>query len=291
MTKRILTCALLGNGTTRALNPALPITPAEIAADAIAAWKAGAAIAHIHVRDPETEKPSMDVALYAEVVERIRDVTDALIINLTTGTGSRYQPSPENPGQPGPRTSLATPERRAAHIAALKPDIATLDLNTMWFGADAVINSPENVRAMAQIIRDAGARPEIELFDTGDIALLKDLIASGDVAPAPLCSIVMGVKYGFVAAPDVLGFAASQLPADAVWTGFATGRMAYPMMAVSAVSGGHVRIGLEDAVRIGRGTLAPSNAAMVEKARRLMDELGYELASAAEARAMLGLRA
>ncbi|MDK3018820.1 BKACE family enzyme [Pseudodonghicola flavimaris] len=290
MTKRILTCALLGNGTTRALNPALPITPAEIAADAIAAWRAGAAIAHIHVRDPETEKPAMEVALYAEVVDRIRDVTDELIINLTTGTGSRYQPAPGAPGQPGPRTSLSPPERRAEHVAALKPDIATLDLNTMWFGADAVINSPDNIRTMARIIRDAGARPEIELFDSGDIALLKDLVGSGDLAPSPLCSIVMGVKYGFAATPQTLGYATAQLPPGAIWTGFATGRMAYPMMAVSAISGGHIRIGLEDAVRLSRDTLAPSNAAMVEKAKRLIADLGYELASAGEARRILGLR-
>lgn len=289
MSSVILTCALLGNGTTRAQNPALPITPKEIADSAIGAWKAGAAIAHIHVRDPETELPSMELAHYREVVARIRDVTDDLIINLTTGTGGRFVPTPGDPAKAGPGTNLSPPERRVAHVAELKPDICTLDLNTMWFGAEAVINTPANIRIMAKIIRAAGVRPEIELFDTGDIVLLKDLIDSGDIGPTPLCSIVTGVKYGFAPDPETLLHAKSRLPEGAVWTGFGTGRQAYRMMAVSAVAGGHVRIGLEDAVRLDRDTLAPSNSAMVEKAKRLMGELGYGLATSKEARETLGL--
>lgn len=282
MTKPFLTCALLGNGTTRAMNPALPITPKEIADDAIAAWKAGAAVAHIHARDPETERPSMETALYAEVVERIRDVTDELIVNLTTGTGARLDLAA------GPGGGLYSAEERTAHIAAIKPDIATLDLNTQWFGSSVVVNTPDMVRAMGKIICEAGARPEVELFDSGDIALLNDLIASGDIAPAPLCSIVMGVKYGFIPSPETLSYAKSLLPAGAIWTGFATGRMAYPMMAISLVSGGSIRTGLEDAVKLDRNTLAPSNAAMIEKAVRLSETLGYELAGPKEARAILG---
>lgn len=284
-----LTCAIVGNFTTRAQNPNLPITPKEIADDALGAWRAGAAIVHIHVRDPETEQPAMDVSLYAEVVDRIRNVSDELIINLTTGNGGRYDPSDHNPLVPGPKTNFVLPERRVEHIVALRPDISTLDLNTMVFGKEVVINTPRTIRVMAQAIREAGARAEIELFDSGDIALMHDLIAEGTIDAAPLCSVVMGVKYGFVPLPETLLYARSRLPAGAQWTGFGTGRWAFPMVALSAMSGGHVRIGLEDSARLSKAQLAPSNAEMVNKAKRILDELGYELASAKETRTMLGL--
>ena len=282
-----LTCALVGNFTTRAHNPNLPITPAEIARDALAAWRAGAAIVHIHVRDPVTELPSMEVALYKEVVDRIRDVTDDLLINLTTGNGGRYHPSDHDPCVPGAKTNLLPPEARVEHILALQPDIATLDLNTMVFGGEVVINTPRNVRIMARAIYDAGSIPEVELFDSGDMALMDDLIADGTLKPGPLCSIVTGVKYGFTAAPETLLYARSRLPAGARWTAFGTGRAAYPMLALSAISGGQVRIGMEDAAWLGRGEPAPSNAAMVDKARRMLDDLGYDLKDARTVRAEL----
>lgn len=289
MSPVILTCALLGNFTTRTHNPNLPITPAEIADQALDAWRAGAAIVHIHVRDPQTELPSMEVALYAEVVKRIRDVTDELIINLTTGNGGRYHPSEDDPAKAGPRTNLLVPEKRVEHIVQIKPDIATLDLNTMVFGGEVVINTPANVRAMADAIYAAGVRPEIELFDSGDIALMNDLIKDGSIRPAPLCSLVMGIKYGFQPSPETLLYARGLLPEGAIWTGFATGRWAFPMLAQSAIAGGQVRIGLEDAAWLSRGELAPSNAAMVTKARRILEDLGYDLATCAQARARLGM--
>ena len=284
-----LTCALVGNFTTRAHNPNLPITPKEIADDALAAWQAGAAIVHIHVRDPETEQPSMDVALYREVVDRIRDTTDELIINLTTGNGGRFHPSEHDPLVPGPKTNFLAPERRVEHIIALKPDIATLDLNTMVFGGEVVINTPRNIRVMAQAIKEAGSRAEVELFDSGDIALMHDLMADGTIEQKPLCSIVMGVKYGFVPSPETLIYARSRLPQGAQWTGFGTGRWAFPMVALSAMSGGQVRIGMEDAAWLNKGEPAPSNAAMVEKARRMLDDLGYDLATAKDTREILSL--
>jgi uncharacterized protein (DUF849 family) len=231
----------------------------------------------------------MEVKLYSEVVERIRDVTDDLIINLTTGNGGRFDPSDEDPVKPGPRTNFLPPEQRVEHILALRPDIATLDLNTMVFGGEVVINTPRNIRIMAAAIREAGARPEVELFNSGDIALMQDLIADGTLAAAPLCSLVMGVKYGLQPSLETLLYARSQLPANSIWTGFATGRWAFPMLAASAIAGGQVRIGMEDAVWLGRGQLAPSNAAMVVKARRILDDLGFDLSTAAQARAQLGL--
>lgn len=285
-----LTCALVGNFTTPAQNPNLPITPKQIAEDGLAAWRAGAAIVHIHVRDQISQQPSMELALYREVVDRIRDETDELIINLTTGNGGRYHPSDHDPLVPGPRTSLLAPERRVEHIVALKPDIATLDLNTMLFGGEVVINTPRNIRVMAQAIKEAGARAEVELFDSGDIALMHDLIKDGTIEATPLCSIVMGVKYGFIPSPETLLYARSRLPVDAQWTGFGTGRWAFPMLALSAMTGGQVRIGLEDAAWISKGIPAPSNAAMVEKAKRILEDLGYDLASAKQTRTTLGLR-
>ena len=175
MSSVILTCALLGNFTTRTHNPNLPITPAEIAQQALDAWRAGAAIVHIHVRDPGTELPSMEVALYAEVVQRIRDVTDELIINLTTGNGGRYHPSEDDPAKAGPRTNLLVPEKRVEHIVQIRPDIATLDLNTMVFGSEVVINTPANVRAMADMIYDAGVRPEV--MGIGPVPAVEKLLA------------------------------------------------------------------------------------------------------------------
>jgi uncharacterized protein (DUF849 family) len=288
--KVMITCALTGNLTTPDQTPHLPITPAEIAQSALEAAKAGAAVAHIHVRDPQTGKPSMSLDHYREVIERIRDKNADLILNVTTGPGGRFVPSQDDPKAFASGTTLMNPEQRVAHIAALKPDICTLDLNTMNSGAEVVINTPGNVRRMAKIIRESGVKPEIELFDSGDIALLNDLVKDGTLDSAPLCSIVMGVKYGFQPSAETVLYARGLLPAGALWTAFGIGRSAYAMAAQSLIAGGHVRVGLEDAVYISRGVLAPSNAALVEKARNLVEALGAGVLTAAEARMLLKLK-
>ncbi len=289
MNYTFLTCAVVGNFTTRHQNENLPITPEQIADDCLEAEEAGAAIVHIHVRDPETEQPSMDTDLYRSVVARIRERSSDLIINLTTGTGGRYHPSDDNPAIAGPRTNLVRPEIRVRHILDIRPDIATLDLNTMIFGNEAVINTVPSITTMAGLIQGAGVRPEIELFDSGDIAILHHLI-SEDVLPAdPLCSIVMGVNFGFQPSPETLLYARDRLPSNAVWTGFATGKWAFPMIAQSAIAGGNLRIGLEDATYLERGVKAPSNAAMVTKAARMAKDLGVNLMSAEDTREMLRL--
>tara|TARA_R110000751_G_scaffold71441_4_gene144798 strand:+ start:65381 stop:66256 length:876 start_codon:yes stop_codon:yes gene_type:complete len=285
----MLTCAVTGNFTTRAQNPNLPITPKEIARDCLDAAKAGAAIVHIHVRDPETQEPSMAVPLYREVVERIRDENSDLVINLTAGPGGRYHPSDANPAIAGPRTNLLPAEKRMEHVLDIRPDIATLDLNTMVFGNEVVINTLDSIRTMAHAMHNAGVRPELELFDSGDIAILHQLIREGTIGPEPLCSIVMGVNYGFRPSPETLLYARGQLPPGAIWTGFATSRWAFPMVALAATAGGHTRVGLEDAVYLSRGQLAPSNAAMVTKAARILDDLGYERATPQAVRQSLGL--
>ncbi|AXS40755.1 3-keto-5-aminohexanoate cleavage protein [Breoghania sp. L-A4] len=286
-----LTCAVLGNFTTRAQNEHLPITPGEIARDCLAAAEAGAAIVHIHVRDPETQLPSMRVDLYREVVDRIRGVNQDVVINLTTGNGGRYHPSDEDPAVAGPKTNLLRADLRVQHILEIKPDIATLDLNTMVFGNEVVINTLPSIRRMAELIQSVGVRPEIELFDSGDVNILNDLYAEGCFAKPPLCSIVMGIKYGFRPSPETVLYARDMLPKDAIWSAFATGKWAFPMVAQSALAGGNVRIGLEDGVWLARGVKAPSNAAMVEKARRILDELGVALLTASDVRSMLDLRA
>lgn len=287
--KTIITCAVTGNLTTREHHPGLPVTPQEIADSCLEAADAGASIAHIHVRDPETAKPSMEIALYREVVERIRARNSELILNLTTGPGGRYHPSDEDPAVAGPRTTLMRPERRVEHIVALKPDIATLDLNTMTFGNEVVINTPGNVKIMAEIINDAGSKPELEVFDTGHIQLALDLLKEGVLKSPALFNIVTGVKYGFPSTPDVMALAARMLPRDAVWTGFGVGRMSFPMAVQSWLLGGHVRVGLEDNSYIAKGVLTKGNGELVERARDLVEKLGGQVASPSEAREILGL--
>lgn len=286
----VLTCAVTGNLTTPDQTPHLPVTPAQIATSAIEAADAGAAVVHLHVRHPETGMPSMEIAHYRETVDRIRDARPELILNLTTGPGGRFVPSQAEPRVAAPGTTLLPPEARVEHIALLRPDICTLDLNTMNSGAAVVINTPGNVRRMAAIIREANVKPEIELFDSGDIALLHDLIKDGTLDPAPLCSIVTGVRYGFQPNAATALYAAGLLPAGATWAAFGIGRAAFPMVAQSVLAGGHARIGLEDTVYLDRGVLAPTNAALVSKARRIIEDMGSHLADCAAARRLLGLR-
>jgi uncharacterized protein (DUF849 family) len=284
-----ITAAVTGNLTTPEQTPHLPITPAQIADSCLEAAEAGAAIAHIHVRDPATGKPSMDIALYREVIERIRARNPMLILNLTTGPGGRYVPSDDNPAVAGPGTTLIRPEARVEHIAVLRPDICTLDLNTMNSAGQVVINTPPNVRRMARVIREAGVKPEIELFDSGDIGMLHDLISDGTLDPAPLCSIVMGVKYGFQPAPETILYARSLLPEGAQFTAIGIGRHVFTAATLSYLAGGHIRVGIEDGIYLSRGVLTPSNAAMVTKIRGIAEALGAGIATSAEARDMLGL--
>jgi uncharacterized protein (DUF849 family) len=285
----ILTCAVTGNLTTREQHPELPVTPEEIADASLAAAEEGAAIVHLHVRDPATGKPSMALEYYRDVVERIRARNRELIINLTTGPGGRFVVGEEDPKVAGPGTTLTTPAIRTAHITALRPDIATLDLNTMNSGREVVINTPKNARLMAKAIREAGSMPEIELFDSGDIGLMRDMLADGSLGTPVLCSFVLGVKYGFQPSPETVLYARGMIPEAAEFTVIGTGRSAFPMVAQSVLAGGHARVGLEDAVMIERGVLAPSNAAMVAKARRIVEHLGPKIASPVRARAILGL--
>ena len=287
--RTILTCAVTGNLTTLAQHPGLPCTPEQIANACIGAAHAGAAICHIHVRYPDG-RPSMELEHYREVMQRIRASDVDLVINLTTGPGGRFWPSDDDPKVADPRTTLMRPELRVEHVALLRPEICTLDLNTMWFGTAVVINTPANVRKMAAIMREAGSLPELEVFDSGDIHLAHDLLKDGTLSLPGLFQIVQGVKYGFDGRPATLHYAKSLLPESANWAAFGIGRFEYPILAQAFLLGGHVRVGLEDNVYIEKGVLAPDNAALVAKAARIVKELGGTLASAGEAREILGLK-
>jgi len=289
--KIFITCAVTGNLTTPEQTPHLPITPEQIADACLGAAEAGAAIVHIHVREPGSGKPSMELGYYRDVVERIRVQNTQLILNITTGPGGRFVPSPDEPRIAAAGTTLMVPEKRVEHIAVLRPEICTIDLNTMNSGKEVVINTPGNVRRMAEVMRDAGVKPEIELFDSGDIALMGDLLKDGTLEGPALCSFVMGVRYGFQPSPETVLYARNLLPADAEFTAIGIGKAAFTAVAQSYLAGGHVRVGLEDTVYLSRGQLASSNAALVEKARRIVEDLGGQIATPREAREIIGLPA
>jgi uncharacterized protein (DUF849 family) len=289
MAKTFLTCAVTGNITQPAMTPHLPITPEHIARDCLEAAAAGAAAVHIHVRDPETGRPSMEVELYRDVVDRIRREDRELIVNLTTGPGGRFIPSDDNPRVAAPGSTLLPPLERLRHVQLLQPDVCSLDLNTMNSGADVVINTPRNVRLMAQAIRAAGVKPELEIFDSGDMHLALDLIKDGTLEGPGLWTFVTGVKYGFGFSPETLLYARSLLPAGAVWSAFGVSRHEFPSVAMAYLAGGHVRVGMEDNIYLEKGLLAKSNAELVTKARRILTDLGGELADPREARALMGL--
>lgn len=287
--KTILTCAVTGNLMTPEISPYLPVTPAEIAKQALDAAKAGASIVHLHVRDPETTKGSMDLALYRELVERIREKNEDVILNLTTGEGGRFVPSDQNPQIAAAGSTLCAPEQRVAHVKALQPEICTLDFNTMWSGQACVINSPRNIEIMAKQIYDAGVKPEVEIFDSGDLHMVKDFVARGIIRTPMMVQMVLGVRFGAEANPETMAYLVSQLPPDTEWAAFGIGRMAFPMLAQAFLLGGHVRIGMEDTAYIRKGENCVSNSQLVEKAVSIINSLGGSIATPPEARRILGL--
>ncbi len=286
----LLTCAVTGNLTKPEQTPYLPVTPAQIADECLAAAEAGAAVVHIHVRDPATGRPSMDVDHYRDVVDRIRRRHRSLVINLTTGPGGRYVPSEDDPKIYAAGTTLLPPEKRVEHIALIRPDICSLDLNTMNSGPDVVINTPRNVRRMAAVMRASGVKPELEIFDSGDLHLARDLIQDGTLDGPGMWTFVLGVKYGFAATPETLLYARNLLPAGAIWAAFGIGRAEFPIVAQSWLFGGHIRVGLEDNIYLEKGVLAKGNAELVAKAAELLRQLGGRLASVDQAREMLNLK-
>lgn len=287
--KTILSCAVTGNITTRDQHPNLPVTPEEIATAAVGAWKEGAAIVHVHVRDPETQLGSMDINLYKEVLDRIRDAGSDVIVNLTTGEGGRFIPSDEEPRVAGPGTTLCRPELRVEHVKQLKPEICTLDFNTMVNGNRVVINTPPNLEIMANTINEAGTKPELEIFDSGDLNMANDFIKRGILKEPAMFQLVLGIRWGAAPDFDTLAYLVKRLPENCEWAAFGVGRFAFKTLAMAFLLGGHVRIGMEDVVHIRKGELCRDNAQLVEKAVGIVESLGGDIATPEEARKILQL--
>jgi uncharacterized protein (DUF849 family) len=291
MTKTVITCALTGGSDSTKKNPAVPVTPEEIARSGLDAANAGAAVVHIHVRDPKTGKPSMALELYEEAVSRIRAENTQVVVNLTSGAGGRFIPGATNPLDAATGTTLTVPAVRMRHIEKLRPDICSLDCGSMNFGPHVFINTPSHLADMAARAMAVGTKPELEVFEMGHIELAKRLISDGLVPGTPLFQLCLGISYGAPATPETMLAMRNNLPAGALWSAFGIGRQQFPFVAQTVLFGGHVRVGLEDNLHLSRGRLAPSNAAMVEKAVDIVRLIGGDVASPAEARAIFGLGA
>ncbi|MGH6665056.1 MAG: 3-keto-5-aminohexanoate cleavage protein, partial [Pseudolabrys sp.] len=242
--KVMIACAVTGSADTPSRNPAVPVTPQQIAASAVDAAKAGAAIVHIHVRDPKTTKPSMDGALYREVVERIRASGTDVLINLTTGPGARFIPGAEEPLKAAPGSTLAPPAARVRHVVELKPEICSLDMGSMNMGCQVFVNTPAHLEAMAVEIRDAGVTPELEVFEAGHLMLARKLIETGHVKAPGLFQICLGISWGQPATPEAVSYMRGLLPSDCVWFAFGISLHQFPIAAQTVLLGGHVRVGL-----------------------------------------------
>ncbi|HXS41969.1 MAG TPA: 3-keto-5-aminohexanoate cleavage protein, partial [Stellaceae bacterium] len=242
--KVMIACALTGAADTPGKNPAVPVTPKQIAESGIAAAKAGAAIVHIHVRNPETTGPSMELAHYKEVVDRIRDSGTDVVINLTTGAGARFIPGSNDPMVPDPRSTMSTPAQRVRHVVELKPEICSLDMGSINMGNYAFVNTVPHIEEMAIAIRDAGVTPEIEVFEPGHILLAKRMIQTGHFKTPTLFQICLGVTWGTPATPDAMKFMRDLLPpSDNTWFTFGCAAQQFPMVAQAMLYGGHVRVG------------------------------------------------
>ena len=283
----IVTAALTGGHMNFQKHPNFPITPEQIAREAIEARQAGAAVAHIHVREPDGSR-SGNPAYFREVVERIRDADCDILINLTTGEGARFIPGDDDPKVAGPGSTLASPETRLRHVLELRPDICTLDCGTMNFGEAVFMNTPAHLRKMAEMIKDAGVKPEIEVFEAGHIRQAVDLIDRGLIENPPLFQLCLGIPWGAPATPQMLQVMQSLLPQNANWAAFGISRWEFPIVAEAVNNGGHVRVGLEDNLYLEKGVFA-SNAQLVEKAVRIMRELDAEPVEPDQAREMLEL--
>jgi uncharacterized protein (DUF849 family) len=289
MSSTIITCAVTGSSSNFRSNPAVPVTPEQIAVSCIEAAAAGAAMVHIHVRDPQTGAPSTEMAHYSEVVDRIRDAGSDVIVNLTTGYGARFVPSGDDVRVADPACNFTTPTARTAHITELRPEVCSLDVATFNFGNDAFLNTPAIVTEMAKSIVAAGVLPELEVFEVGHLRLARHLIETG-VLPAPgHFQFCLGIDWAMPATAAAIDFMRELLPPGATWSAFGIGRHQFPMVAAAVTAGGHVRVGLEDNLYLSRGVMASSNAALVERAARIVDDLGGTVATPSEARALLGL--
>ncbi len=285
----IISCAVTGAGDSLGRHPDVPVTPAQITTAVISAAKAGAAIAHIHVRDLETGQGSRDVELFRQVVDQVRDSDTDVIINLTAGMGGAWLPSPDDPSIGGPGTDMVGPDERLAHVKLLKPEICSVDCGTMNFGDDETyISTPRYLRHMAKKCQDWGVKPELEVYELGHIRFARQMIDEGLIEAPPMFQICLGIPWGAAADTETMLAMRNALPANANWAGFGISRTEMPMVAQAVLLGGNVRVGLEDNLYLEKGVLA-SNAQLVERAVNIIEMLGSRVIGPAEARDKLGL--
>ncbi|MFB4161379.1 3-keto-5-aminohexanoate cleavage protein [Geomicrobium sp. JSM 1781026] len=288
--KRIITAALTGAGDTTSKSKHVPITPKEIADSAIESAKAGAAIAHIHVRDPKTGKLSHDVELFKETVERIREADTDVIINITAGGGGDFVPSLETPTAGGPGTDIQTPQERHEPVGKLLPEICTLDCGSLNFGDEVYLGPAGWLREHAQLIKDSGVKPEMEIFDTGHIRLANQLISEGLIEGNPMYQFCLGIPWGADADAETIDYMRKRTVEGSHWSAFGIGRMQLPMVAQSALLGGNVRVGLEDNLYLEKGVLG-SNEQLVDRAVSVLNSVNLEPMTPREAREQLNLKA
>lgn len=288
-----ITCAVTGSGNTVGKHPDIPVTPQQIATAAIDAAKAGAAVVHVHVRDPHSGAPARDPKLFAETVSRIRDSDTDVVINTTAGMGGDLvfgdgeKPLPLNRES----TDMAGPLERLAHVEELLPEICTLDCGTMNFAESNYVmtNTPGMLRTMARRVQELGVRPELEVFDTGHLVLVKEMLRDGLLDDPVLIQLCMGIPYGAPDDPDTLMAMVNQLPPGAVFSAFSIGRNQLPYVAMAILAGGNVRVGLEDNLYLKKGVFA-SNAQLVERAVTILSGMNVNVMNADEVRTKLALK-
>jgi len=292
--KVIITCAVTGAGDTVDKHPAIPVTPQEIATSALEAADAGAAIVHCHVRNLETGRGARDVALYREVMEHIRAKNTDVIINFTAGMGGDLEigdgESPRDFDEEF--TDLVGPLERLLHVKELQPEICTLDCGSLNFGDGngIVVQTPAQLRRQAEMIKSYGVKPEMEIFDSGNLWFAKQLHKEGLISDPPMFQLCLGIPWGAPVNTQTMAYMVGELPDNAVWAAFGIGRQQMPMVAQAVLLGGHVRIGLEDNLYLEKGVYA-SNASLTERAVQIIRLLGTDIATPNEARGILGLAA
>jgi len=290
--KVIITCAVTGAGDTVAKSTKVPVTPEQIANSALEAASAGATVVHCHVRDPKTGKGSRIVSLYRDVMERIRAKNTSVIINLTAGMGGDVVVGDgEKPLEFGSGTDCVGPLERLIHVKELRPEICTLDCGTLNFGdgQSIVVQTPTQLRQQASLIKSYGVKPEMEIFDSGNLWFANQLVKEGLIDGPPLYQLCLGIPWGAPYNTETMAYQKSQLPEGAVWASFGIGRNQMSAVAQATILGGHVRVGLEDNLYLEKGVLA-TNGALVEKAVTLIEMLGTKVATPDEGRTILGLK-
>jgi len=291
--KVILTCAVTGENQYNKAHPNFPITPQQIAEAALEAEQAGATCVHLHVRNPATGEGSRDPDLFLEMATRVRENGVKAVMNITCGGGAMFCPEPNDEGSAGPGSDLASAEERVKHIEMCLPEVCSLDVTTQnQLDGDksyVYLNTEYTLRKMAKRFQELGVKPEIEVFAPGDILLANKMLGEGLFDVPPMYQIVMGTRWGLPATPETLIYMKSLLPEGANWAAFGIARMQMPMVAQAVLLGGNVRVGLEDNLYLSRGVFA-SNGQLVERAKTIIECLGFDVATPDEAREILGLK-